>query len=204
VVYVPPELQSIREALAAGSIDAALRDLARLTELGSGSAAALLGYLNLRGTNQSGIDPANVLTRCRKAAERGDAYAQYVCAWQDYYDGDHEQALRWMNSAVKGQFLPAIADVGRFAVDGVAMSDKQPRVAAVYFRHAIGLGHIPSLMYLVNYARKGLFGWWWRVPALLATPLLVVLLIPVAYLRPFDIVVFAHPSKNDRRVFVTP
>lgn len=202
VVYVPSDLHGIREMLALGRISEAISELWRRADLGSDAAAALLEYFSLRGINLGDIDKAAVRDRCRRAAARGDGFAQYVLAWRQYHDGDYSQALQWINRAVERRFVPAIADVGRFAADGVGMSRKRPDTAVIYLRHAIRQGHLPSIMYLLNYGRRGAFGAWWRIPAAVVTPLVLLLMMPVSYLRPFHISVFAHPSRNDRPPFV--
>lgn len=203
VLYVPTELHGIRAMLAQGSVSEASTELRRLAELGSDPAAALLEYLCLRGLELSEIDRTDVLDRCESAASRGNGFAQYVLAWREFGQGNHSKALMWINRSVERRFLPAIADVGRFAADGVGMSQRWPDAAKLYLRHAIREGHLPSLVYLLNYSRRGAFGWWWRIPAAVVTPFAAVVTMLFAYLRPFEVSVFAHPWKNDRPPFVS-
>lgn len=184
--------------LAEGHVSQAVAELWRLAELGSGPAAALLDYLSLVGLDTGQIDAAAVEARCREAATRGDSFAQYVVAWRQYAEGKYPDALDWLGRSVTQRFAPAIGDVGRFFANGTGMSQRRPNFARAALCHAIRRGHLPSLILLLLYCRKGLFGAWWQIPGALAHPIAVLLSMPVIYLFPFELSTFAH-SLSDKR-----
>lgn len=59
------------------------------------------------------------------------------------------------------------------------------------------------MVFFLLYGRKGLFGPWWRVPAAVTYPIVLLLMTSLIYLYPFDVFVFTHNDQDERPPFAT-
>ena len=201
-LYVPRELVGIREHLTLGRVSAAIAELMRLAELGSASAAALLDYMCLQGVPFKLDEATSISKLCRDAASQGDSYAQYVIAWREYNENNLEKALHWLNASMRQLFPPAVGDFAQVAIRGAGMSRRRPDLARRSLYHAIRLGHLPSLLYLVQFAKTGAFGAAWRPFGWLSYPIVLLFITTAMHFRPFDLALFTHVIGGSRPLFV--
>jgi len=201
-LYVPRELVGIREHLTFGRVSEAITELMHIAELGSAPAAALLDYMSLRGVQFKLDEATTVSNLCRDAAIRGDSYAQYVVAWREYDQKNLEKALHWLNASMRQLFPPAVGDFAQVAMRGAGMSRRRPNLARRSLYHAIRLGHLPSLLYLVQFAKKGAFGAAWQPFAWLSYPVVLLWVTAAMHFRPFDLALFTHVVDGSRPLFV--
>jgi hypothetical protein len=187
-IYVPNELQGVAEPLSNGRVFEACNELWRLATLGADPAAALLGYMSLRGIKWTGAQFTEILERCREAATRGNSYAQYVMALHERERKDFLKEWYWLNLANKQLFGPALAESGRMAACVVG----QANLAKSYFRRGIRSGHLPSMVYFLSLCIRGKYGLAWRIVGIMAFPVTAILLSVGARCFPFKLFVFSH------------
>jgi TPR repeat protein len=173
-----------------------------IAELGSAPAAALLDYMSLRGVPFKLAEATTVSKLCRDAAIRGDGYAQYVVAWREYDEKNYEKAAHWLNASMRQLFPPAVGDFAQVAIRGTGMSRRRPDLARRSLYHAIRLGHLPSLLYLVQFAKKGAFGAAWRPFGWLSYPVVLLYVTTAMHLRPFDWALFTYVVGGSQPLFV--
>lgn len=199
--YVPKELQLIRLLVSEGRILDAIKELVKSASLGSGAAAATLGYICLICGDLSGIDRATAMQLCREAANRDDSYAQYVVAWDEYELGNYSELSKWMNRSAKERFPPAICDLGRLAIEGPFRSGFSPDTAFRFFRLALLAGHLMTVMFFLKYCKAGKFGLVLRLFGIAALPIAHVLVTPITWCYPFCLNVCAYPASRKRFLF---
>jgi hypothetical protein len=75
------EGRPVLKFLASGGPEAFLTELKRLSQLGSPWASAALAFIALMPGSGGRRDIQRALELCQAHADRGDAYALYMCAW---------------------------------------------------------------------------------------------------------------------------
>lgn len=157
-IFIPEGDPEIAALLIGREICRLAELLGRRAALGSGSAAALLGFLELMGAFGGEAKPEAVIDRCTPAAAAGDPYAQYVLSWADWKMGKMRDALRWMTrSARDSQFLPAWVGLGKLLLT-LAENDGEVRDAVKILWRAHRLGHVAALPVICETARRGQLG----------------------------------------------
>lgn len=187
-IFIPHELDGIRELLANGQTEIACRQLWKSTQLGSTSAAAVLGFLYYSDIKWEELPPAEVEAACRRAASRRCAYAEYVVALIELERRNSSKAWVWLHRANKQQFGAALVETAlltRFAVG-------KPGIALRYLRRGMRLWHIPSLVVFIGNSALGLYGLWWRIVGLVALPLTAVVVTIALHYFPFSERVFVE------------
>jgi hypothetical protein len=174
-VFVPQADPEIVSLLMQRDIDGLAALLKKRASLGSGSAAALLGYLELMKAFSGRHDPNVVIAGCTAAAQRGDPYARYILSWAYWEARNGNDALHWMRrSAVESQFLPAWVDLGRMLSE-VAHNAAEFRAAVKILWGAHRRGHVGALAVICDLGRRGRLGG--------LTNVLVLMLYPYALIR---------------------
>jgi hypothetical protein len=200
-IYVPQDFQDVQILLSEGRISAACDALWRRATLGSDTAAAILGYMNLRHVVPDAVESSDVTQRCVDAANRNDGFAQYVVAWQAYETGDFQTFAKWLERSARQLFLPAIADMGRYAVQTPRASVASRPIAKKSLWIAFKRGHVISASYFLRSCAKGQFGFHFRFVGLVGFPLALILLVPILRLCPFSISVFSYPLGTKKPLF---
>jgi hypothetical protein len=200
-IYVAQDLQDARILLSEGRVSVACDALWRRASLGSDAAAALLGYMNLRHVVPDGVESSEVTQRCVDAANRNDGFAQYVVAWQAYEMGDPQTYAKWLERSARQRFLPAIADMARYAMQAPQTTIAGRRNAKKSFWIAFKRGHVISAAYFFRCCAKGQFGFHFRLLGLVGFPLSLIVLLPIVKLCPFSIRVFSYPVGTKKPVF---
>lgn len=174
-VFVPqadPEIAALLVKRDVGGLAALLKGRA---SLGSGSAAALLGYLELMRAFSGKQDPNFVIACCTGPSKGGDPYAQYILSWAYWETGNKNDALHWMRcSAVDSQFLAAWVDLGKMLSE-VAHNAAELKAAVKILWEAHRRGHVTALAVICDLGRRGRLGG--------IANLLVLLLYPYAVIR---------------------
>jgi len=170
-LFVPPDGSDLLAVLAKKGREQFITDLGNRAGLGVNWAAAMLGFLELKGgiTGQVRLDVAEQL--CLPAARAGDSYAQYVLAWILLELQRPEEAFRWMNrAATEGNFLPALADLGRFTLGGMGLRhpDVARGISLLWSSHS--RGHKAPLLFICDTYRSGRCGLVRRLVAHLIFP----------------------------------
>lgn len=175
-IFVPKEDPDIATLLRNGEASKLAEVLNRRASLGSGSAAALLGFLELMGAFSGKPNPEAAIACCTVPSKAGNPYAQYVLSWVYWERGDRTGALGWMKrSAVDAKFLPAWVSLGRMLLT-LAGDDAEVRAAIGVLWRAHRLGHIAALPLICEVARRGHLGPTRRV-------LFGIILFPYAVIR---------------------
>jgi hypothetical protein len=200
-IYVAQDLPDVQILLSEGKVPEACIALWRRASLGSDAAAALLGYMNLRHVVPDGVEPSEVTQRCVDAANRNDGFALYVVAWQAYEMGDPQTYAKWLERSARQRFLPAIADVARYAMQTPGPTVAVRRVAKKSFWIAFRRGHVISASYFFRCCAKGQFGFHYRLLGLVGFPLSLIALLPIVKLYPFSIGVFSYPVGTKKPLF---
>jgi hypothetical protein len=200
-IYVPQDLQDVQVLLSEGKVSAACDALWRRATLGSDAAAALLAYMSLRHVEMEGIESSEVTRRCLDAANRNDGFAQYVVAWQAYEMGDNQAYAKLLARSARQRFLPAIADMARYAIQASGTSVGGRRNAKKSFWVSFKGGHLISALYFFRCCANGKFGFHFRLLGLIGFPLSLVLLLPIMKLCPFSIRVFSYPVGTKKPLF---
>jgi hypothetical protein len=200
-IYVPQDFQDVQLLLSEGKVSAACDALWRRATLGSDIAAAVLGYMNLRNVVPDGVESSDVTQRCIDAANRNDGFAQYVVAWQAYETDDFQTFAKWLERSAKQLFLPAIADMGRGAMQATPTSVARRRNAKKSLWIAFKRGHVLSASFFLRGCAKGQLGFHFRLLGLVGFPLLIILLVPILRYCPFSICVFSYPLGTKKPLF---
>jgi hypothetical protein len=197
-VFVPQADPQISSLLVKRDVDGLAALLKRRASLGSGSAAALLGYLELMRAFSGRRDPNVVIAGCMAPSKGGDPYAQYILSWAYWETGNRNDALHWMRrSAVDSQFLPAWVDLGRMLSE-VANTAALVQAAVKILWEAHRRGHVTALAVICDLGRRGRLGG--------LTNFLVMMLYPYAVIRgvlrfrcdPFGVRCFGYiPNARD-------
>ena len=200
-LYIPERDPEVRELLLSGDIPELMRILERRASLGSGWAAALLAFLRLRGTPGESPDPELAESTCLAAARAGEPFAQYVLAWALWERGKYRSAIRWMKlAALRGQFLPAWVDIGRFLASVVATegyADMPGAVESLWEAHR--RGHFMALLFIADISRRGHLGFARRALSVLIYAYAAPRALLAMHCAPFSARVFTNmfkPSQN--------
>jgi hypothetical protein len=173
-IYIPEELTDIAALLGKGDVVALEGELKRRAQLGSASAASVLGYLEMIGAFSGKPEPQAAIRHCARPAQAGNGYAQYVLAWAHARLGNGNEALREMARSADSGFLPALVDYGKWHVGGAA-NVKERRNAVRLLWAAHNRGHVTPLVAISGIACRGQLGPIYRV--------LGVVLFPYAMIR---------------------
>jgi hypothetical protein len=185
-VFIPEGDAEVSALMIEGDVAKLAGVLERRNSLGSGSASALLGYLELMGALSGTGNPQGAIAWCAAPSKGGHPYAQYVLSWAYWETGNRAEAMRWMKrSAVEGRFLPAWVDLGRMLAMAAA-NKKQVQAAVTYLRVAHKLGHSVALVYICEIGRRGHLGSVWRLGCALAFPFCVLRAMMLMQCRPFS------------------
>lgn len=183
-VFIPegdPELIALLVSGDAAKLESVLK---RRASLGSGSAAALLGFLELMRVSSGEQNPEAAIAWCIAPSKAGDPYAQYVLSWAYWEARKGPDALSWMQrSAVDSKFLPARVDAGRMLAM-VAGNAAEARDAVKVLWVAHKLGHAAALVLICKIALNRQLG---PIACLLG-----IMLFPYAALR-FALIVRCDP-----------
>lgn len=199
--YVPKELQPIQLMLSEGRVCDATKELWNSATMGSGSAAATLGYMCLACGDLSGINSVAAMQLCSDSANRGNSYAQYVMAWREYEVGNYRALGKWMNRSAQQRFSPAICDLGRLTIEGPLRTGFSPKVAIKFFRLAFRAGHLLTVMFFFRYCKEGKFGFVFKLLGTVALPIAHCLISPITWCYPFYVGVFAYPASRKSSLF---
>jgi len=170
-LFIPPDGSDLLAVLAKQGKEQFITGLDSRAGLGVAWAAAILGLLELKGEIDGRVRLDRAEQLCLPAARSRDSYAQYVLAWILVEQRQGKEAYRWMNRAASaGDYLPALADLGRFVLGGVGI--RSPDVA-----RGIGLlwsahrrGHKAALPFICDNYRRGKCGPARRLAAYLIFP----------------------------------
>jgi TPR repeat protein len=200
-VFVPegdPEIVALLVDGDATKLEAALK---RRAALGSGSAAALLGLLELMGALSGKQNPEAAISWCTAPSRAGDPYAQYVLSWAYWEQRKGPDALRWMKrSAVDASFLPARNDVGRM-LGMVAGNAREAwnAVRALWIAHR--LGHVGALLFISKIALNGQLGVTARFFGIVLFPFAAIRLVLTTRCDPFAARCFCYVPNPKRPLF---
>jgi hypothetical protein len=200
-VFIPREHDEIRGLLAEARLVEASQALSHRAKLGSGSAAAILDYLTLGGLQRFVSEGADISSRCLHAASHGDRYAQYVVACRYLQQGDQAAARDWLLRSAQQMFPPALCDVGRNFGSGVDGLPVRPDIAWDYLWASVRRGHTFSLISLVRYGLKGLFGPMWRVMAVVSFPIVILTALLLYHFSPFEVRFFIYNAADRDPLF---
>lgn len=201
-LFVPPAGADLLAVLAKLGAAQFIADLDSRANLGVTWASAILGFLELKGAISGQVRLDRAKERCLPAARAGDSYAQYVLAWSLLELKQPEEAFRWMNlAASEGNFLPAWADLGRFALGGVGLrhSDVARGVSLLWSAHR--RGHRAPLLFICDTYRRGKCGRIRRLLAYFMLPYAIALYYVAVRREPFAQRVFVNPQLYDRPFF---
>jgi len=201
-LFVPPDGSDLLAVLAKQGTEPFIADLGSRADLGINWAAAILGFLELKGAIDGRVRLDRAEQRCLPAARAGDSYAQYVLAWTLLEKQRPEEAFRWMNrAATAGDFLPAWADLGCLVLSGAGV--RHPDVA-----RAIGLlwsahkrGHKAALLFICDTYRRGRCGPVRRLVGYLIAPYAILRYYLSLRRRPFAQDVFVSFKSRGRPFF---
>jgi hypothetical protein len=198
---VPPELQQVRTLIAQGKLLAAIDQLWISARLGSGTAAAILGYVCLRDPALTMVDRQEVARLCRESANRSNAYAQYVVACSEYEQGNYKAYARWLIRSARTGFVPAVSDYGRDMLIATRGTRWKQLYARRQLRRAVFRGHWPGAFTLIRTLAAGKFGWGLAILGFIALPIAVLIGPAFIYFQPFSLGVFMHPLGARQPIF---
>lgn len=199
-IYIPEADPQVGALLVKGDIEQLIADLRRRTALGSMSAAALLGFLELMGGVSGKLDPQAAITCCSAAAKAGDPYAQYVIAWAYWEIGNRDDALSWMKLPAAAGFLPALVDTGRMLAL-VAHNEGELRTAVGILWGAHKLGHVVPLVAISGIAVRGQLGLMQRFLGLVMLPYAAIRMLLGYRCMPFGIRSFCIARRQNVAFF---
>jgi TPR repeat protein len=150
-LYIPPSCVEVLQLIAANRSSDAISVIERKAARGDNAAAALLGYLQLRGA-LSDADLDVVRGGLTKAAEEGEPFGEFVMALALL--GKKEPAsAHWMGRSANHLFPPAMAHLGRFMVLGVGFITPSRESAWTMYKLALKHGHVPSTTFAADLLR---------------------------------------------------
>lgn len=188
-IYVPEEQTDIAVLLMKGDAATVEEVLKRRASLGSRSAAALLGFLEIMGAFSGKPNPQAAITCCTGPAQAGDPYAQYILAWACWEIGKKDDAFRWMKRPAAAGFLPAIVDTGRLlAVEAQNVGELRSAVAILWGAHKHG--HVLPLLAISGIGVRGRLGLLQRLLGLVLFPYAMIRLMLGYRCTPFGITSF--------------
>lgn len=191
-IYLPDENRDVAALMVKGDAPELVRVLKRRASLGSGCAAALLGFFELMGAFSAQPNSEAAIAYCTGPAKEGDPYAQYVLAWACWQTGKRRDALRWMTrSARDSKFLPAWVGLGSILLT-LAENDAEVRDAVKILWRAHRSGHVAALPLICKAALRGHLGPIPRLLGTIALPYALVRLTVAMYYDPFGVRSFAY------------
>lgn len=200
-LYVPPEMKEMRNLLETGGPSAFKAELARLAQLGSANAAAMLAFLELRGEMSGHSDSARALQLCVSVASHRNAYVGYVQAWAHWLQDEHKSAMDCLRQSAVQLFPPAALDLARFVWHGWGIANPDTRVAVQLLRHADALGHRASLLMRCAFYISGALGTVRRIAGCVLYPIALARYAIALWSNPFSERVFLIDLKARRSVF---
>ncbi len=201
-LFVPDLGTHVTRLLIEGDLPGFLKELHRLALLGSRPASALLACLYLKGAVHGTPDPARAEQLCADAACKGEPYAQYVMGWICRMTGRDAEAMKWLRrSGVKGLFLPAIVDIGRFIAEGFGVEAPDARMALSVLWEAHRLGHRMALAYISGILLAGAVGWLGKLVGAALSPLAVMRAATYAHRNPLSDRAFVIRTSMTRPLF---
>lgn len=168
-IYIPDEVQDVSALLLKGDANELEAELERRASLGSASASAPLGYLEIMGAFSGEPNPQSAITCCTEPARAGDPYAQYVLSRAYWETGNRTDALRWIKRPEAASFLPALVDTGRMLAE-IADNAEELRTAVRILWGAHRLGHVVPLVAISGIAFRGRLGAIHRLLGLVLIP----------------------------------
>ena len=201
-LYIPPSCTDVAALVESQQPQAAIEHLRKKTQLDNGEAAALLAYIHLRGAApQEGF--AAVFEKCRKAANAGEPYAEFVVALVHQFAGRYPEALDWLQRACNQQFSPALAQMGRLMAEGIGFPRPDRKSAMRMYRMALEYGHVPTLILVSKdlMRSRNPFAW---LSGVLLTPVAVLVAAISLRLAPFKVTNFIHISGDSPPLFAKP
>jgi hypothetical protein len=185
-IYIPEEQTDIATLLMKGDAATLEGVLKRRASLGSRSAAALLGFLEIMGAFSGKPDAQAAIICCTGPAQAGDPYAQYIVAWAQWRLGNRTEALRLMKRPAAAGFLPALVDTARMlAVTAETLEELRTAVRLLWGAHK--LGHVVPLVAISGIAFRGQLGSIHRLRGLLLFPYAMIRLMLGYRCDPFGI-----------------
>lgn len=194
-IFIPEEDPEIVGLLVNGEADKLAEALKRRALLGSGSAAALVGFLELMGTFSGEPNPELAIAGCTVPAKAGDPYARYVLSWASWVTGKKRDALHWMTRSIAdSKFLPARLGLGRMLLT-LAENDAEVRDAIRILWYAHRLGHVAALPVICGAARRGQLGPVLGLLGIIVFPYALIRATLVTYFEPFSVRSFTYVRK---------
>jgi hypothetical protein len=203
-IYIPEQDRDIAALLVKCDAAELAEVLERRASLGSGRAAAILGYLELMGAFSGQSNPKATIACCTAPAKAGDSYAQYVLSWAYWETGNWADALHWMKrSASDPRFLPARVDLGRMLARMAASAGNagHSRTAVKTLWDAHKRGHVGALAQICRIALGGHLGPLSRMLGIVLFPYAATRLLLGLQCDPFGIRTFAFVRDPDKPFF---
>jgi hypothetical protein len=201
-VYVPASCSEAAILIATGKTGEAIALIERKTALGDPAAAALLGYLNLRGAIPD-PQPELINHHLRRAADGGDPYAEFVLALSLRALNVPNAAARWMTKSACQVFPPAQAHLGRYMTHGIGFNEPNRKTALDMYVLALKHGHIPSLGFIADWLRTSRYVVVRALGHAMFPLVSMVVAIQIA-IAPFDVRSFVHLHDGERPLFTKP
>lgn len=200
-IFIPEGDPEITALVVNGDPAKLVAVLKRRASLGSGSAAALLGLLELMRASSGEQNAEAAIAWCTAPSKAGDPYAQYVLSWAYWEARNGSDALRWMKrSAVDANFLPARVDLGRMLAM-LAGNGAEARAAVKVLWVAHKLGHIAALLLICKIAFNGQLGLIARALGIILFPYAAIRLAVNLRCDPFGARSFSYVPNPKRPLF---
>jgi hypothetical protein len=200
-IYVPPELRQVRTLLARGEFLEAIGQLWIGARLGSGSAAATLGYVCLHHPNLTVVGYEGAVRLCRESANRSNGYAQYVVACREYEQGNFDAYARWLSRSARSGFVPAVSDLSRDILIATRDNRWKQLYARRQLRRTLFRGHYPAAITLFRAFVNREFAWGMAILGYIAFPIAVLSGPVLLYFCPFSIGSFSHSWGSRNPIF---
>ncbi|MGH8290351.1 MAG: hypothetical protein ACREV7_15225 [Steroidobacteraceae bacterium] len=189
-IYIPEEDRDIAALLVKGDAANLAAVLNRRASLGSGRAAAMLGFLEFMGAISGEPNPKAAIACCTGPAKAGEPYAQYVLSWAYWETGNRADAMRWMQrSALDSKFLPARVDLGKMLAE-LAHDSGEIRAAVRILWSAHRRGHVGALAQICGIAIRGQLGPLSRLLGIVVLPYSLIRLVLGLRCEPFGLRAF--------------
>jgi hypothetical protein len=149
----------------------------------------MLGYLALLLKEDNTRDVDRAISLCQPAADKGDAYAQYILAWALLLKGDPKGCSEYLGKSVRQLFPPALLDIAGVSPVGLDREGvNRERYKA--FKNAERVGHIAALPRKLAFYRSGNLGAWKRALGYLLVPWAAMRVLIHATLFPYSATTF--------------
>jgi TPR repeat protein len=167
-IYLPQGLTDIRRFMEEGDVASACTELWRLARLGSGDAAAVMGFLMFSQPGIAPLSAADAEEACRRAANGGNGYAQFVLALMEKDRGHHTQAVEWLGKACQRRFVAAYYE------SACIIYGRRRDMAFSLLVKGVKAWHFPSMLRFASLSIRGGFGLRWILPSILMLPAVVL------------------------------